>query len=141
MDGKEERKEGRKAPSGMCPVRCFCGAEIQSKYSVYCSKIRSGKTVLEALNSCGLGDKSPFAPPIGSADSFVSPPSICCRAMMMANSDLVDEHNLLQAVVRWAEGDAAVGTSSSAATAAAAAAAVLTKQTTSQPRRVTFSDQ
>lgn len=126
----------------MCPVRCFCGTEIQSKYAIFCEKLRSGSTVLEALDGCGLPSSSPFAPSKSSAkeEFYVSPPAICCRAMMMANSDRVSEHNLLQSVVRWAEGDAAVGTSSAAATAAAAAAAATARHLPSRDpaRKVTF---
>ena len=95
--------------SNLCPIRCFCGNEIQSAYASYCQTLRSGKTIQEALNTSGLPMSSPFAPPVGAPGWYVSPPSICCRALLMCNSDLSTQHNIYQSIVRWAEGDAAIG--------------------------------
>jgi DNA-directed RNA polymerase subunit N (RpoN/RPB10) len=95
--------------SNLCPVRCFCGNEIQSAYSSYCKTLRAGGTIADALNNSGLPMSSPFAPPAGAPNSYVSPPSICCRAVLMCNSDLSTQHNIYQSIVRWAEGEAAIG--------------------------------
>jgi DNA-directed RNA polymerase subunit N (RpoN/RPB10) len=90
----------------LCPVRCFCGAELQSKYTVYCEKLRLGLSVKEALDTCGIAQGSPFAPDDpNDPDYYVSPPSLCCRALMMCNSDLSTVHNVYQQIVRWAEAD------------------------------------
>lgn len=109
---RDVSREKKTVPvSNQCPVRCFCGNEIQTAYSNYCRKLKSGQvaSLAEALNSCGLPMSSPFAPPLGTANSYVSPPSLCCRAMLMCNSDLSTQHNIYQSIVRWAEGDAALG--------------------------------
>lgn len=95
--------------ANLCPIRCFCGHEVQSKYSVYCEKVRSGSSIVDALNTCGLPNSSPFAPPPGSANSYPTPPNVCCRAMMMCNSDMSSQHNLYQLIVRWAEGAPSAG--------------------------------
>lgn len=145
--------------SNLCPVRCFCGNEIQSSYASYCKTLRSGGTIAEALNTCGLPMSSPFAPPPGAPNSYLSPPSICCRAVLMCNSDLSTQHNIYQSIVRWAEGEAAIGakphnkthntsTSSSSTTfnkvAAPSAPSHLSssvtkpKSTTNSSRRVSF---
>ena len=95
--------------TNLCPVRCFCGQQAQSHYTTYCQLVRSGKTIKQALDTCGLPMSSPFAPPLGDKNWYLTPPSICCRALMMCNSDLSTQHNIYQSVVRWAEGDAALG--------------------------------
>lgn len=91
--------------SRVCPVRCFCGHEVQSCYTRYCAELRGGATVAEALDRSGVPNSSPFAPLPGAPGAYASPPNVCCRAMLMCNSDLSEQHNLLQLVVRWAEGD------------------------------------
>lgn len=85
----------------LCPVRCFCGAELQSKYTVYWQRIREGKSIKQALDECGVAMSSPFCAP--NDTSFVSPPNVCCRATIMANSDLSTEHNMYQWFAHWGE--------------------------------------
>jgi DNA-directed RNA polymerase subunit N (RpoN/RPB10) len=90
-----------------CPVRCFCGHEIQSAYTRYGELLDAGLSVKDALDACGAPRASPFAPPAGSPNSYVTPPSVCCRALLMCTSDLSSTHNVYQSAVLWAEGETA----------------------------------
>jgi DNA-directed RNA polymerase subunit N (RpoN/RPB10) len=87
--------------ASLCAVRCFCGREIQRAYTRFRELQESGKTIKEALDECGLPTSSPF---VGPDEKDPTPPPVCCRAWLMSNVDLTGRHNVLQRIVRWADG-------------------------------------
>jgi DNA-directed RNA polymerase subunit N (RpoN/RPB10) len=93
----------------LCAVRCTCGREIQSAYTRFRQLQKQGVSTRESLDQCGLPTCSPFGT-VEDSKVAPTPPPVCCRGTLLATVDLTARHNVLQRIVRWAEGPHASST-------------------------------
>jgi DNA-directed RNA polymerase subunit N (RpoN/RPB10) len=87
----------------LCAVRCSCGREIQSSYTRYRELQKQGMSHKDALDRCGLPTCAPFGS-VEDSRAAPTPPPVCCRGVLLATIDLTARHNVLERIVRWAEG-------------------------------------